>query len=572
MRVDARLGSAARHQALHRGAVGGDRRARPARRRRPRRRATCASPWAASRPSSRWTTATAPSGTPRRWARPSAGSAPTCWTSCKRNTRRERPAPLRPGQVVSRASSCRAGRCPASGARTASRSGTTRRCSPTSARTTAPPKRRRRAVPARAGAASSALDPQYVFPAYEDTWYYLWRERKLPTNVDPFDARLDDPLERDAPAQDLRARASTRRPATCCRSRATSDGRAGRPGRWFLRDERCYLIPGDSPLGLRLPLDSLPWAADDRPAVGARAGSVRRSLHALPRRNEILARSDVEKTVRKQPLRRQQRAPAPFESAAWITRTAICAEPRNGVLYIFMPPAERARGLPRAGRRGRSHRRRAAHAGDPRRLRAAARPAPGGAAHHARPGRARGQHPPGARLGASWSRTPPSSTTRRTRRASPPRSSCSTAATPAPAAATTSCSAAPTAADSPFLRRPDLLASLVAYWHNHPSLSYLFSGMFIGPTSQHPRVDEARNDSVYELEIAFAELEKQRGQFDPAVAGRPAVPQPADRRHRQHPPRRVLHRQAVLARRPDRAPRPARAARLRDAAARAHVA
>ncbi len=111
------------------------------------------------------------------------------------------------------------------------------------------------------------LDQSDVFPTYEDLYYYLWRERRLPANVDPSNSRLDDPLERERLmrvfGQGLNQVVGYALPVA--RDPTTERWRSGQ---WFLRGERCYLVPGDSPMGYRLPLDSLPWtSANDYPYI-----------------------------------------------------------------------------------------------------------------------------------------------------------------------------------------------------------------------------------------------------------------------------------------------------------------
>ena len=107
------------------------------------------------------------------------------------------------------------------------------------------------------------VDRQHAIPAYEDVWYYLWKERRLPANVDPLSSKLEDEEERER-----LSRIFEQGPGAivgyALPLQRRSRSRPGAPwtsGPWFFRSERMFLLPGDSPIGYRLPLDSLPWVA-----------------------------------------------------------------------------------------------------------------------------------------------------------------------------------------------------------------------------------------------------------------------------------------------------------------------
>ena len=370
------------------------------------------------------------------------------------------------------------------------------------------------------------LPDQHVQPGYEDVFYYLWRERRLPVNVDPFDSRLDDELERARLrrvfSQKLDSVVGYALPLQAREDDPQLMGPRWQTGPWFLRDERLYLLPGDSPMGYRLPLDSLPWAneADQQQVLPQDPFDARAPLPATasPRYPAGDPRFAQEGQA--------TRAPQRHASAREIVRTALCVEVRDpqrangakaerehggqgGVLYVFMPPLARLEDyleLLAAVERT------AAELGvrivlegylpprDPRLKLLQVTPDPGVIEVNIHPAHDWGelvQHTEFLYQAAFESRLSAEKfmTDGRHTGTGGGNHFVLGGATPA---------------DSPFLRKPELLASLLVYWHNHPSLSYLFSGLFIGPTSQAPRVDEARDDQLYELEIALAEIRRQR--------------------------------------------------------------
>ncbi len=343
-------------------------------------------------------------------------------------------------------------------------------------------------------------------PGYEDPLHNLLQEARLPggdppaTDVDPTDGSTVESDARLARIAEL--------------EQDTLGGPVGwviplhpLPGeqvgwattRWTLRRGHLVLIPGDSPMGSRLPLDALTW----RPA---------------PPEPELSPFAERTPLGERRAMERERRRAAELE-AEKVPLTALCVEARKGNLRVFLPPLERLEHavdlLSVIESAAASLRLPIVLEGylppvDHRLVRLVVTPDPGVIEVNVHPA-------------ASWPALVDivdgvHAEARATRLGTETFHLDGTHAGTGGGNHLTL--GGPTAADSPLLRRPDLLRSFITYWQHHPSLSYLFSGRFIGPTSQAPRVDEARHESLYELEIAFAELDRHADEPRPWLVDR----------------------------------------------------
>ena len=357
-------------------------------------------------------------------------------------------------------------------------------------------------------AGTLGIPEHYILPAYEDTDYYSWKEKSLPLESKFTQESEYEKTER-ARIKALRSRADT--PSGYVLPLQFSHARKDWiTSPWKFQGARLILIPGDSPVGLRLPLGSLPFVKEAK-------------THQFPERKpsrqtgRLPSLQDYAQKHRKRDGKKPSDDFAKFPSG--LVRNALCAEARDEVLYIFLPPLpyiehflELVAGIEKT------------------------------AAELQLPVVLEGYPPPSDLRLHSFSVTPdpgvlevnihPASDWEELKailgnvyaEAKNSRLSAEKFLLDGRRVGTGGGNhivvGAGVVEDSPFLRRPDLLSSLLAFWQNHPSLSYLFSSMYIGPTSQSPRIDEARLDSLYELEIAMRELEKAKGKMSPAQVDR----------------------------------------------------
>lgn len=352
------------------------------------------------------------------------------------------------------------------------------------------------------------VNESFIMTAFEDVFYYLWKERKLPVNVTPLDSKLANALDRAQMArvfeQGLDKTAGYVLPLRRIPMRSGPPRWTSQP--WFLAPKQLFLVPGDSPMGYRLPLDSLPWTKpeDVEWSFDPDPFHNREDLPAAPERKPELFSQPAPQDVPIPPEDRRE-ALEEGESAKWVARPALCVQQREGRVFVFMPPVQ--------------------YLSDYLDLVAAIEDT---AAFLHMPVTIEGYTPPShPRIGvlkvtpdpgvievniqpaSTWDELVGNTTTLY-ELARECRLGTEKFMIDGQHAGTGGGNhlviGAEVPEDSAFLRRPDLLRSMIGFWQNHPSLSYLFSGLFIGPTSQHPRIDEARTDSLYEMQIAFNQV------------------------------------------------------------------
>ena len=337
------------------------------------------------------------------------------------------------------------------------------------------------------------VDSEFVMPAFEDPGHWLQKEAGLPPNVDPSDSKLSDPEERARMARVFDKGLTEPRGFVLPIQRWNADAGKWKSERWQLRRSNLFLTPGDSPLGLRLPIASLPHIpAEEYPYVVEQDPLEPREQ--LPVFDGAPAESGPHQQVQEQQLK-----------GSGGVRTAMSIEIRDGVLCAFMPPVEKiddyleliaAVEATAEDMQVKVHVEGYPPPFDPRIEVIKVTPDPGVIEVNIQPSTnwrsavdiTFGLYEDAAkiRLGANKFLVDGRHT--------------------GTGGGNHVVIGGGTPKDSPFLRRPDLLKSLVLHWQRHPSLSYFFSGMFIGPTSQAPRIDEARHDGLYELEIALAHV------------------------------------------------------------------
>jgi uncharacterized protein (DUF2126 family) len=334
----------------------------------------------------------------------------------------------------------------------------------------------------------------HVQEAHEDPWRFLQDEANLPVDVDPLKAALDDSEDRRRLARVLGRGLGLEAGYVLPVAR---HGAAWKSERWSFRRGHLFLVPGDSPIGLRLPLQALgpalPLEIEEQPVSPP-------DPRRFPEGDEEQKAISADGNVARRPPRAEQGAPpaAPGEPV----RTALCVEIRDKALHVFLPPLPSAAAFcelvsaidaVRAELRLDVQLEGYPPPPSPDLLRFAVTPDPGVLEVNIPPTARTAEH---LALMESVFDAALHAGLHAEKYLVDGRQSGSGGGNHLTLGG-------PTPLESPFLRRPDILAGLITFLQHHPSLSYMFTGLFVGPTSQAPRVDEARHDSLYELEIAL---------------------------------------------------------------------